>query len=820
MQRIHFYPRLLFRKTNFKMKLFIYSTLFLLICNHAQSQATVRGQFKDENNMALAYASASLILDKDSSLVKGSLTDENGAFIIENVAPDKYRLLGSYLGYDHIYTDAFIIKAESKTATVDLNFQQKAVILDEATIVAKRPFLEQKADRMVVNVASSAVAAGGTAMEILQKVPGVIIVQDKITIGGSQNLQVYIDGKPSPYQDMNAVLRDMPGDQIEKIEFITQPGAQFDAAGGPILNLVLKRNADLGFKGTAAMTMAGYRYNQADVNKGIKDYHRLNPSLNLTYRAGKINLAANASYNKGNYFEIILIDRFIGNEIYESKNFNPHNYTFRNLRFAADYYASEKTTIGSVFRTWSRSGDGTGINETNVFRSAETNPYTSFLTDNLATNERSGTYANIYIKHEFNKKTGRNINIDLDYNRFKTRNINDLAIYNPISPEMKSLSRQDVDQPVQIIVGKLDYVHPFDSTFKAETGIKTSIARVDNLLNFYRNGERSTLESNDFLYDETINAAYTNLNKTISGFEISAGIRAEQTIVNGNSMGIDTLKRNYLQWFPSGGILYRLNQHMAIQSSYSRRVNRPGFQQQNPFSYFIDSLTYTRGNPQLRPEIINTAQLNLTFDGQPFFGIAYYTTDDVIIENAPKLEGTKTFTVSENLARQKRLEIQLNFPIKIGKVVDGFGGNQAIYNAYDANYQNEVYKASRWHWLAYWQINASLPSDFKVEFGGFYMTKFLEEFLTIDNIAGVNIGVSKSFSDKKGRISLSFNDIFYSQNTNAVINFANVNVNFLQREFNRLLRLTVSYQFGNTKLKNLSGRSTASESETSRVKVD
>jgi hypothetical protein len=166
------------------------------------------------------------------------------------------------------------------------------------------------------------------------------------------------------------------------------------------------------------------------------------------------------------------------------------------------------------------------------------------------------------------------------------------------------------------------------------------------------------------------------------------------------------------------------------------------------------------------------------------------------------------------------VEIQLNFPIKLGKVIDGFGGNQAIFNSYNATYQGLKYEASRWHWLAYWQINANLPKDFKMEFGGFYLTKFLEEFLTIDNISGVNIGISKSFADKKGRVALSFNDVFYKQNSNATIDFSDVRVSFYQRNFTRQLRLTASYQFGNTKMKNLNGRSSASESESSRVKVD
>jgi outer membrane receptor protein involved in Fe transport len=801
-----------------KQSLYTIILLFFVLIGHAQK--IVKGSIRDENGNPIVFASASLISSQDSTLIKGSLTDENGNFIIENVLSGRYRILASYTGYTSVYSDNFELNPANQSASVDLKFSQSGVILDETVITVKRPFLEQKADRLVVNVASSAVAAGGTAMEILQKVPGVVVSQDRVTLGGSQNLQIWIDGKPSPYTDMNAVLRDMPGDQIEKIELITQPGAQFDASGGPILNIVLKRNADLGFKGNVAMTVGGFRVDQSVVNGATQNYYRLNPSINATYRSGKINLSGNASYNQGTYFSAFVVNRFIGREVYKGKNLDNTEYNFSNLRLGVDYFATDKATIGGIFRIWGRNGSGDGQNKTQVLNQSETEILNTFFTENLSDSERSGIYGNTYYKYEFDRKTGRSFNIDFDYNKFNTRNINDLTIYQASNVNNKSLSTQDVDQPVNIYVAKADYKHPIDSTFKVETGVKSSFASVDNDLNFYRNKVRMAKESNQFLYNENINAAYVNLNKTIRKIELNAGLRAEQTIVSGKSLDSIVLTRNYLQFFPSASAIYRFNNHMAVQSSYSRRVNRPGFQQQNPFTYFIDSLTYTRGNPTLKPEIINTAQLNLTYDNQPFVGISYYKTDDVIIENAPKLEGTRTFTTAENLAQQQRVEIQLNFPIKLGKIIDGFGGNQAIYNSYNASYQGQEYKASRWHWMAYWQINAKLPNEFKMELGGFYLTKFLEEFLTINNISGVNIGLSKTFADKKGRIALSFNDIFYKQNSNATIDFSDVRVNFYQRNFTRQLRLTASYQFGNTKMKNIGARSTASESESSRVKIE
>ena len=657
-------------------------------------------------------------------------------------------------------------------------------------------------------------------MEILTKVPGVIIINEKVTLAGSQNVQVWIDGKPSQYQDVNAALRDMPGDQIDRIELITQPGARYDAAGGPILNIILKRNADLGFSGTAQMTVGGFRVDQSDVNAGVLDYYRLNPSVTLNYRSGGINLFGNLSYNKGDYFNVMKLNRFIGDQTFRSGNFEQSAYEVQNIRFGADYNVTSKTTIGVLFKGFRRVGTGNANNVTDVFSSSDNQKLSSFITDNISNSKRSNAGANVNFKHDFDEKTGHSLNFDVDYNRFDLKNVNNLSIYKNETNSAKSLSVQDVNQPVDLWVAKADYIRPIDSTMKIEVGLKSSFATIDNDLNFYRSGERSAKESNKFLYQENINAAYINANKTVGKLEFNAGLRAEQTLATGDSLGKKVLDRSYTQLFPNVSLLYRLNKQMGIQAAYSKRVNRPGFQQQNPFTNFIDSLTYTRGNPSLKPEIAHSGKLAIVFEGQPFASIEYTQTDDVIVENAPKLEGNKTFTTADNLANQYNWTFQLNFPIKIGKWLDGFGGNQAIYNAYKADYQGIKYDASRWHWLAYWGVTAKLPADIKLECNGFFMTKFLEEFITIGSLSGVNIGASKTFWDKRGRLSFNFNDIFYGQQSKGVIDFNNVRVDFLQRQYSRNMRLTFSYQFGNTKMKSSRKRSTGSESETSRIKVD
>ncbi|MBK8828729.1 MAG: TonB-dependent receptor family protein [Saprospiraceae bacterium] len=301
---------------------------------------------------------------------------------------------------------------------------------------------------------------------------------------------------------------------------------------------------------------------------------------------------------------------------------NKANYFYRAVRAGLDYYVSEKTTLGLTTRIWGRDGDEAATNRTTVANTSLPDKVLyAFFTDNVGDDKTRGLYSSLNFKHEFDKKLGKTFTLDLDHSNINSTNINNLTIYPEDIPTQRSLSQQIVTQPIGLYVIKSDYTHPIDSTFKLSLGLKSSIATIDNGLSFTRAGIISPNESNDFLYKENINAAYINVNKTIGKFDLSAGLRTEQTVINGKTDEVTVLSRNYTQFFPSGSAVFRLNDHMAIQSSYTKRVNRPNFNQQNPFTYFIDSLTYTRGNPTLKPEIANVSKLTFTYDNQPVLAL-------------------------------------------------------------------------------------------------------------------------------------------------------------------------------------------------------
>ncbi len=302
-------------------------------------------------------------------------------------------------------------------------------------------------------------------------------------------------------------------------------------------------------------------------------------------------------------------------------------------------------------------------------------------------------------------------------------------------------------------------------------------------------------------------------------WDIQGGLRTEQTIAKGKSYGEQVLDRNYWQLFPSVFVTRKITKDISTILQYSRRVNRPSFQQQNPFIQYLDSLTYTRGNPLLKPETADQYKIALAYKSQPFFSVSYNRKHDVIVEDAPNQVGNLTYTTPENFAAYDNIAIELDFPINLGKKISGYAGNQAVYNHYKAEYLGATFDRSKWNWLAYWQVAYKPTTTWSFEVSGFYTSQLLNEFIIINDMGSVNLGIQKSLWDKKGRINLNFSDILFGQKTRGSLVYQDINVQFRQWGETRNVRLVFNYSFGNQKLKAARTRATASDEESQRVKT-
>jgi hypothetical protein len=777
-----------------------------------QAQSGISGKIIDEKQRLLKSMTVLLLKKSDSSLVKSTLTNETASYIFKEISNGNYLILVNGMSYQKNYTSITVNNKDQTLANIILKMD--AVNLGEVTVTARKPFLEQRADKLVVNVEGSATAAGSTALEVLQKVPGVIIRNDQVSLAGKSNLNIMINGKSSPYTDMNQLLATTAASNIEKIELITNPGARYDAAGGAIINIILKKNADFGTNGTVSLStgMGLYKKNGNPIDR---NFYRLTPYVSINNRKGKVNVYGNINFFHRNLFNYDEYERVIPPSKFLQTKYEPNNRNSSNYRAGIDYYADDKNTFGFLYRGYSLGSLEEAINNTQEFNSNTGMLVSTFQTLNNNHIKRNNQAANVNWKHSFDS-TGKELNIDLDYSNYQLNNTND--IQNILSSGVSTKSTQSINNPVQFTVLKIDYSHPLNKDTKFELGSKLSFATIDNAIVFKNGDVIDPKRSTNFQYKENINAIYSSFIKKMGGWELNAGLRVEQTIATGESENIEVLNRNYTKLFPSFFVTRKLDKNLSTVFQYSKRVNRPSYQQQNPFIDYADSLTYSKGNPLIKPEMVDAYKVGLTYQNQPFFSISYNKTNDVIFNTAPKQDGNQTYVTPENLGTNENVTFELNFPLNFGKKISGYGGNHLIYNHYKADYLGGVYDHAKWNWQAYWQVAYKPKPNWNIEMSGFYTTQFLEGFLTINPLGSLNLAIQKSFWDKKGKLTLNCNDLLYTEKSTAMIDYLYINIIAKNRNESRNVRLAFSYSFGNQKLKATRNRESASDAETNRVK--
>lgn len=785
-----------------------------LHCSIAQTYK-ITGRVCDENNKPLEFANILIGKAMASQPFKSVASDSLGYFTFENILPDTYRIAAIMLGYTNGLTVAVV--TDNNIKLDDLSLMTDIRQLGEVVVTSSIPFIEQKVDKVVVNVATSVLSSGSTALEVLQRVPGIVILNDKVEIAGKNKIGIMIDGKLSQYIDMNNVLRDMPSSNIEKIEVITNPSAKYDATGGAIINIITKKDKALGFNGSI-VTNSGYAYfDQTNINSTDNFYYRLSPSINLNYRGKKWYTFGFYNLSKRTAFDITNIHRFVDNTEFNATTYNPTLDWAHNYRAGFDWFINSKNTVGLVVNGFSKTGENHLSNTTDYIYKTNSEYVTGrFFTNNDTRNTRYNFSISTNYKYSLDS-LGQELTLDADYLSYE---LNNNSIIQTTPSVSKSIRQQGVVNPIQVTTLKMDYTKPFKKDWIADLGMKISSSKINNELTFKNNGYIDSLRSNYFLYQEDISAAYFNLQKKWEAWRFQGGVRYEQTRALGSNISETLLNRRYGQFFYNAYISRKLVSQLALNLSFNQRIARPSFQQQNPFEFFMDSLSSTKGNPFLKPQKTSSAKLSLTFAGSPCFALSYNHTDDIIFENAPLQEGNKTYTVVDNLGKHESINIEANFPIMIGKVVSGYGGNQVIMNRYDVTYLGGVYNRKKWNWLGYLQMNIKLSKTFTAEFYGYYMTPFMREFMIVQRSATINVGLQKSLWDKQGKITLNINDILYTNPIKADLNYQNIRFQYSQRNDSRNVRLTFSYTFGNKQMKQRKEKSSASESEQSRIKLN
>jgi outer membrane receptor protein involved in Fe transport len=550
-----------------------------------ENPGSISGKVVDKKtNEPLPYVN--IVIKEENKVVTGGITSDNGTFIIKNLALKNYIVEIQFMGYKTI-TKTVLLTTEDKSINLNtIALEEDAVQLDGVEIVRERSTVEQKIDRKVINVGKDLTTAGATASDIMSNIPSVNVDQDgKISLRGNENVRILVDGRPTN-MDAAQLLKQIPSTSIKKIELITNPSAKYNPEGmSGIINIVLHKNANNGFN--------------ASINTGatFAKTPKLNSSIDMNYRSGKINFFGTYGNNFGDQLNEGFVNREDDNS---SQLFDMINTNKTHLfKVGMDYYINDHNTISAYTNQNYFSGDGF-VNTTNEFPNASNN-YAS--NDKYSNDNTNGAY-NLAYKHLF-KKEGHTLDFETNYSEFEDTQD---AFFNPSGNTILDPYQDNTITNRSNTTLNLDYVNPLNEKSTLELGVESRIVRTDNE---YKTNGTNTSDAN-YTYDLDIYSAYVTFGQKFKKFSYQLGSRFESYKVNAILNGASAYKDDYITLYPSAYFTYALSEKNNFQLSYSRRVDRPSLEQTSPIREFSTPRLISIGNPELDPQFTNSMELNYT----------------------------------------------------------------------------------------------------------------------------------------------------------------------------------------------------------------
>lgn len=799
--------------------------LLLAVLTHGFSQGKISGNIVDENNQAVPFATVLLLNAADSSMVKGQISDVDGAFNFPYISEGTYLIESSFVGYEKLQTAPFSFKGTQELILDALKMKSNAEQLQEVVVQTERELIEVQPDKTVFNVEGSINAKGNTALELLRKSPGVIVDNNEnLLIQGKSGVLVYIEGKRSPLggEDLAAYLNNLQSDQVDAIEIITNPSAKYDAEGNAgIINIRLVKDKNIGSNGSVNL---GFRY-------GLNP--KYNGSVNLNNRTKKLNTFGSYSLFTGQNEDEFFLTRNQNGTFFDQMNSSINDDVNHGFRFGSDFFINKDITIGFLV-----SGNRSD-NENASSSDTEISDVSDFELDSLlfATNDQTSTRDNTNFNLNFDQRLGdgKSLSIDLDYGRFENRT----ESFQPNIYFLPDGNTELANNTFSIITPTNIDIYTFKVDFETKfmdgqlgLGVKSTNITTDNTFDYFDideggNAIKDLDRSNNFVYKERVNAAYVSWQKNLSEkLNFMAGLRTEHTHSDGELTSEqvrpdsedDKVVRNYLDWFPSAGLTYTLNKLNNIRLSYSRRIDRPNYQDLNPFEFRLDELSFQKGNPFLRPQYSNTLGFTHTYKGTLSTSLNYTSIDDVSTQITEAAGENSARLIFVNLARQTNLGLTVSYPFSITKWWNVYATATGYRLHNKANIEGDIIDLTTVSMNAYAQNNFTLPKGFQMEISGWYNAPAIwAGNWTTDSQWDLSAGISKQLFKKKGNLKISVSDIFLTNPWGGESSFGVLEMTGGGRWESRQVRINFSYSFGNSNVKASRRRKTGMEEESKRV---
>lgn len=758
----------------------------------------VVGTLRDSSTRApLAYASVALMKVRDSSVAGGSLTDEKGIFRIEEVMPGRYFIRITSIGYRKLDSKPFMINPQEALkdfGSVWMPPSQK--IMKEAEVVGEKSEYTNSLDKKVYNVDKTLINAGGSVSEVLTNIPSVNVdIDGKVSLRGSEQVTILIDGKPAGLTGDNrgAILQQLPASSIDQIEVITNPSSKYDAEGmSGIINIKTKKDKNPGINGTVTVGAGtGDKYNASiQLNRRSK---KSNIFLNYGFRDDRRTNTSN-SLRTNTYGDQLSFYRSVGDGYNDNIS--------HNARGGVDFYLNDYNTLGF-------SG---GFNTRNEQR----NELTITTEENSAAQILSG-----FDRTSTNDENSTNFDGSIDYRktfagskRELTANVNMTRMARDNNNNLYTYIYNDDDLNQRIFTegesyngtAQLDYILPKEK-FKIETGLKTSYRSNDSKQNSDRYDFTAAIWNADpsftdrFILTEYVYAGYLQWSGRWNVFDLSAGLRAEQTYITGDSKSADTtFTRDFLNLFPSAAIKYSLKEGNDVQLSYSRRINRPREQQLNPFRNVSDSLNIFVGNPAIYPELTHSLELGYTgrFKDQSVAASIFYRYTNDFSQRFRTVDTVTNISTQSfvNYSTSENLGFEVTLRNSFLKIFTSSLTFTAFYNKVDGTNLGSDLVSNVWSGDVRGSISAKITKQFSAQLTGNYMAPRKQPQGTFQGMSGVDFGFRYDFKGGKWSLNGSLSDIFDTRNFDIDNRGTGFRVEMTRKRESRVASFTLSYRFG------------------------
>lgn len=804
---------------------YIKTTVFCCLLTTAQLHAqSIKGKITDNNNEPLTGSVLELRQLPDSSLVKAAVADAGGNYIFDHIKSGDYFLKASFLGFENYKSAAFHTTETAVKELPVIQLKASSTTLKQAEITGIKPLVEVKADKTVFNVENSINSTGSTAFEVLKKAPGVVVDNnDNIMLKGRGGVLVQIDGRSVHMSETELAdyLKSIQSTDVESIELISNPSSKYDAEGtAGIINIKLKKNKNYGTNGSIT---AGY---------AIGKYSKYNTALSLNNRNRKFNFYSTYSNNIGKRYNEFNLYREQQPYIYNQSSLSTNDGTSHNYKAGADCNLNAKNTIGVILGGSYSDYSGTKENQNHISNFFNGNEDSVLISNQTVTSINNNFNANL--NHHFADTSGHDLTTDFDFGYYHgSRNSYLPNVYmTPDEQTQLSSAYYSSKAPVSIQIYSLksDYSQKLWNG-KLGLGYKVAMVHTDNTFNFFNiEGPVYTLDttrSSRFKYLENVNAVYLNYQHTYNKLDVQAGVRVENTNSEGDLIA-DTqnqnknVKRSYTDVFPSMGLTYTVNKNNSLSLIYSSRIDRPNYRELNPFEYKLDELSYSKGNPFLKPQYSDKIELSHSFKYMITTSAAYSHTRDYFAQITDTIPGGKSFLMPRNLATEDVLSLDITASLQPMKWLSVYINTGVYDQRYKADFgENKTINTDFIAYNLYGQLTFKLPASFSFEISGWYNSGDVwGGAFKNDGQGSLDLGLQKRFLNDRINVKLAYTDIFHTAPWKAYNTYAGIVTRAWGEWESQQFRASLTWRFGNKQMKSIKQRSTGSEQEQKRIGGD